>query len=772
MPEARVGRNHQRSIRRQLLWLVNASWLVLVMVLALAGGLYGWQALHTYKVGSVARQTSLLAVNALQSLQEERELSLAASSLPTASRSDLVAQRNQTDQAVAAMNNVAAEQIDSALPEIKQPAMRLTSSFSRLPDIRRQLDTNVISTADVGAYYDGPFDAASALFDTQAEMLPRSDTQLGALSASALFRVYDMMSRESSVVSTALTTGELTPVDLQEFAQLDGAYHHELQIYQSHFAPQVKERYQKLISSPEWLQLSETENQVLQRGVFKQGDPLPVSKAQWKTNEDLVNSQLQMMVGQQFDLAFEKAVQDGIGDLVTVGLVGLGVLVVTGGFFSVSRRWSRRLVDETLVARLKALRDESYQMAAQLPHLVDRLHSGASVDVDSVLASSQVYGSDEVGQVALASRQFFGQAIQATAGEAAARQGARAVFIGMARRQQNLMKPLHKSLTQGQQDETEPRQLKRWFEADNLATRARRNIDNLLVLAGQRPGRRWTDPVRLYKVVAGAVGEIERYRRVDIAHIPENLALAGPAVRDTSHLLAELIDNATNFSNEDTRARVWAEYAEYGALVEIEDAGIGMSLETRAWANEIMSDPPSFDRLVRDSDAVEQLGLFTAAHLARVHQIRVEFKVSTAGGTRASVLLPNTIVVREEEFSAAPPVTILGELQDAENHAVPGKLSATAASMPAEQTAPTATPQRDKRRSEHAVPIYPTGEPRSESTASNPAINPLSQHKPSLGPKRIPGTHLPDDLPKDPSTKNLAGDPTRIVGFRSVYNQE
>jgi signal transduction histidine kinase len=772
MPETRASRGHQRSIKRQLLWLVNASWLVLILVLALVGGSYGWQALHTYEVGSVVRQISLPAVNALQSLQEERELSLEASSMPTASRSDLAAQRDETDQALTAMNKVAAEQIDSAPPKIKQPMMRLTAFSNKLPEIRRQLDTNAISTADVSAYYDGPFDAASELFETQAEMLPQSDTLLGALSASALFRVYDTMSRESAVVSTALTTGELTPATLPEFAALDGAYHHELQTYQNHFAPQVKEQYQQLISSPAWQQLSTAENQVLLRGPFKHGDPLPVSVEQWKTVEDQVNSQLQEMVRKQFDLAFEKAVQDGIGDLITVGLAGFGALVVTGGFFFFSRWWSRRIVDETLVTRLRALRDESYHMATQLPLLVERLHSGASVDVDSVAASSQVYGDDEVGQVALASRQFLSQAIQATAGEAGARRGARAVFIGMARRQQALMKPLHKIVTQGQQNEVDPRQLKRWFEADNLATRARRNTDNLLVLAGQRPGRRWTDPVHLYEVIAGAVGEIERYLRVDITHIPDNLALAGPAVRDTSHLLAELIDNATNFSNENTRVRVWAEYAEYGALVEIEDAGIGMSLGTRAWANESMTNPPEFDQLVRDSDTVEQLGLFTAAHLARAHQIRVEFKLSTAGGTRASVLLPDTILVREEESSAVPRATIWGELQHTVDHAVTGTLPAATASMPAEQGAPTATPQRDKQRGEQAAPVGHHDDVQPESTANNPAINPLSQHKPSLGPKRVPGTHLPDDLPQDPSATNIVGDPTRIVGFRSAYNQE
>ncbi|MYX75715.1 ATP-binding protein, partial [Streptomyces sp. SID3915] len=161
------------------------------------------------------------------------------------------------------------------------------------------------------------------------------------------------------------------------------------------------------------------------------------------------------------------------------------------------------------------------------------------------------------------------------------------------------------------------------------------NGENLLVLAGEEPGRRWTRPVPLVDVLRAAASEVEQYERIELAAVPAT-EVAGRVVNDLVHLLAELLENATSFSSPQTKVRVTGHALPDGrVLVEIHDTGIGLSPEDLAAINERLASPPTVDVSVS-----RRMGLFVVGRLSLRHGIRIQLRPSDSGGTTALVMLP------------------------------------------------------------------------------------------------------------------------------------
>jgi K+-sensing histidine kinase KdpD len=186
---------------------------------------------------------------------------------------------------------------------------------------------------------------------------------------------------------------------------------------------------------------------------------------------------------------------------------------------------------------------------------------------------------------------------------------------------------------------------------DHLATRMRRNVENLIVLSGVDQRRRWSESVPLRDVVEAAVAEVEDYSRVRIAGI-HDLTLAGQAASDVAHLLAELVENATSFSSPTTRVDISGGPTGNGYVLEIEDHGIGMSDAELAEANSRLDAP-----LAADNIAVSRMmGFHVVGRLAARHGIRVQLRDRWFGGVTALVLLPAVLVGSAGERSAMAPV--------------------------------------------------------------------------------------------------------------------
>ena len=325
---------------------------------------------------------------------------------------------------------------------------------------------------------------------------------------------------------------------------------------------------------------------------------------------------------------------------VTSGIALLGLLITI--LFST-------LVARSIIRRLRGLERSARTLAEdQLPDVIARLRRSEDVDVAAEAPPLRM-GDDEIGRVGQAFELVRQTAIRSAVEEARLRRGLNDVFRSLARRSQSL---LHRQLTlldQMERRATDPEALDDLFRLDHLTTRMRRHAEGLVILAGAPPGRAWSSPVRMVDVMRGAIAEVEDYARVSVA-TRSQAALAGSAVADVIHLLAELIENATTLSPPYTSVRVSGDTVANGFAIEVEDRGLGMSAQRLAELNERLASPPEFN----PSDS-EQLGLFVVSQLAKRHGIRVTLKASPYGGTAAIVLIPQHLVVTEEAFRAGLP---------------------------------------------------------------------------------------------------------------------
>ena len=235
--------------------------------------------------------------------------------------------------------------------------------------------------------------------------------------------------------------------------------------------------------------------------------------------------------------------------------------------------------------------------------------------------------------------------------QAALRQSISDLLHNLARRSQGLVDRQLELIDELERHEVDPDRLEELFRMDHLATRMRRNVENLIVLSGVDQRRRWSESVPLRDVVEAAVAEVEDYSRVQVAGI-HDLTLAGQAASDVAHLLAELVENATSFSSPTTRVEVSGGPTGNGYVLEIEDHGIGMSDAELAEANRRLAEP-----LAADVAVSRMMGFHVVGRLAARHGIRVQLRHCWFGGVTALVLLPAGLLGSAGEHPAmAPPV--------------------------------------------------------------------------------------------------------------------
>jgi signal transduction histidine kinase len=301
------------------------------------------------------------------------------------------------------------------------------------------------------------------------------------------------------------------------------------------------------------------------------------------------------------------------------------------------------IVGRSMVRPLRRLRSDALTIAGvRLPEMVRRLSESDGDEGDFEVKPIGVDSTDEIGQVARAFDQVHAEAVRLASNEARLRGNVNAMFVNLSRRSQSLVeRQIHliDDLEQGEQDSE---RLGSLFRLDHLATRMRRNSENLLVLAGHEAARRWTQPVALVDVLRAAVSEIEHYERVTL-NVQPGIAVRGQVVNDVVHLLAELVENATAFSSEQTQVNVSGHLLNSGGvLLDITDQGVGMAGDEMADANWRLDNPPMVDVAVS-----RRMGLFVVARLASRHGIRVRLRPAASGGLTALIWLPDETVTHE-----------------------------------------------------------------------------------------------------------------------------
>ncbi|MGW2386810.1 sensor histidine kinase [Streptomyces sp. NPDC001658] len=324
---------------------------------------------------------------------------------------------------------------------------------------------------------------------------------------------------------------------------------------------------------------------------------------------------------------FTRGLLTPAGAAVLLGLVAVAASLV------ISVRIGRGLVVE-----LVSLRNSALEIARRkLPEAMRKLRAGEEIDVRAE-APPGTPAEDEAGQVAEALGTVHRAALRAAVERAELASGISGVFVNLARRSQVLVHRQLSLLDSMERRSDDPNELSDLFRLDHLTTRMRRHAESLIILSGAAPGRAWRMPVSLTNVVRAAVSEVEDYARVEVRQLPD-ASVVGAAVADLTHLLAEIIENAAQFSPPHTRVRVTGEPVGNGYAVEVEDRGLGMGKETLAEANRRIEQSETLDLF--DSD---RLGLFVVSRLAARHDIKVHLRTSPYGGTTAVVLLPTALL--------------------------------------------------------------------------------------------------------------------------------
>lgn len=626
------------TIRSRLTGVVVVPSVVLLVMWLAFSSYTVFDGFYQRAVAAGVKDASIPAVQTFAAIQKERELSMTSLSQPGSGASDLRAQQSQTDRALDSMKAAFTELASQAPQQIVDKINVLNGLLGQLKDRRAQVESGKTPKSEVYAYYNSVLDAGNALFNVQARITPDPESVQGALTAIQYFQAADWMSRATSLASGALAAGDFTPEEHVEFSHLVGAYRATLGSIGPYAEPDVRDHFQRVVNTDDWKKFSGLEDNLVRHDA--RADAV-VSLKDWQAVSDPLSGELTKLVSEQATDVANRTLDTGVRKFNTV-LIGslIALLVVLGGIF-LAVRISHRLVNKALITRLIGLKKDSLELAHErLPSIVERLRQGELVDVE-VEVPPLDYGKDEIGQVADAFNAAQTTAVAAAVKESQVREGVNRVFLDIAHRNQGLVHRQLKILDKLEREEENPEQLDALFQLDHLATRARRNAENLIILAGEQPGRQWRKPVRMIDILRASVAETEQYVRVKVNPVPET-ALVGAAVADTIHLLAELVDNATAFSSPRSQVQVHCSQVPQGVVVEIEDHGLGMNPEDRIRANEMLTNPPEFDAMSLRGES--RLGLFVVARLADRRKIRVELRESPYGGTLALVLIPQDVV--------------------------------------------------------------------------------------------------------------------------------
>ena len=451
----------------------------------------------------------------------------------------------------------------------------------------------------------------------------------------ALARAKEASSQAQSLVLGVLTRGSFSTDQYHKLAVLDGRMGAWLEQFQAAATPRQRGLYGQTVGGRDIDRVNRIEQQLL----TARNVPAGLTPQQWffptSARADLLH---QFELGLKDDvLAAATASRSDARRQATVVTVAMALVLGLGVGLSLLQ--ARSMARPLLVLERAALEVAD----KQLPGVVERLQeAGEDVDLAAVTreatAPVPIRSRDEIGRLAEAFNAVHRVAVRVAVEQAALRRSIGDIFLNLARRSQVLVDRQLELIDQLEQ-EADDDSLEQLFRLDHLATRMRRNAENLIVLSGGAvAGHRLTRPARLVDVVRGAMSEVEDYQRVELLPI-EDVSVTGHAVADVVHLLAELIENATAFSPPGTVVQIAGQQAAGGYVLEIEDRGLGMSDEELLEANERLANPPAVDFAV-----ARVLGLYVVGRLAQRHGIKVQLRHSWYGGVTALALLPGSLL--------------------------------------------------------------------------------------------------------------------------------
>ncbi|MFI8305958.1 nitrate- and nitrite sensing domain-containing protein [Streptomyces sp. NPDC085927] len=621
-----------KSIRRKIVALLLVPLVSLTTIWAFTTLLTGREASHLFDVSSVMEEVGYPVEDTVRVLQQERRQTLVHLADPRASNGLAALRRSRaaTDKAVSSVReNAANPDVRDAMGQDTEALSAVLDSLDGIESLRRSVEDGTVDRSQALDLYNQLVDPCYTLLAGLHVVDDVGlDKQYRALVS--LARARELLAREDALLGSALIVGALSRSEARDISDFVAQ---RTLLYDAGL-PQLpaaeRDRYESFWKNAASAPLRVAEEAALSSGT---GPPRGITARSWDTAAGHVLEELGTLNDQATDRYQDRVRPVAMGVItqaVLAGLLGLIALLVSL-FLSVR-------VGRGLIRDLRQLRLEAHEASGvRLPSVMRRLSAGEQVDVETEVPRLE-YDRNELGEVGQALNTLQRAAVEAAVKQSELRSGVSEVFVNLARRSQVL---LHKQLTlldtmERRTDDTE--ELADLFRLDHLTTRMRRHAEGLVILSGAAPSRQWRKPVQLMDVVRAAVAEVEDYERIEVRRLPR-VAVTGPAVADLTHLVAELLENATVFSPPHTAVQVLGERVANGFTLEIHDRGLGMAAEALLDANLRLAETPEFE--LSDTD---RLGLFVVSRLAQRQNVRVSLQPSPYGGTTAVVFIPDVLL--------------------------------------------------------------------------------------------------------------------------------
>ena len=619
VPQTEVAAASQPSRHGLKNWRVRSRLLLLIAIPTLAAvALGGLRVSSSIQSASTYQRVQQLAdlnsdiTTLVQRLQDERDQTayfIAQGNTGAGSRAAglqvLYTQRHDTERAAAVVTQRLEQIGGSFSPQARQEAVEALADLENLPDVRLAADQSEQIPPIMQKYSRIITDLLVLEQNTGQGVGDGTLTQtVGVLGL--VSRMKEDASQQRAILTAALIQHVLNPgartalLTAQSDEAANGAS------FGLSATNAQRELFQNSVARSFVPLANSEEDQALSMGTSLKNDPTtPDDFYGAMTNE--IDSQLGSVQRNLVNSIIARTVKLHNAALVSALFVAIAVLLLLGLalLFTV-------VVARSLVRPLRRLRAGALEVAGvRLPETVRRMSESEGAAAPVEVEPIDVDSSDEIGEVARAFDQVHREALRLASNEAALRGNVNAMFVNLSRRSQSLVERQIRLINDLEQGEQDAERLANLFQMDHLATRMRRNSENLLVLAGHEVSRRWTQSVALVDVLRAAVSEIEQYERVTL-NVQPGISVRGQAVNDVVHLIAELAENASSFSAADTPVKVSGHLLNSGGvLLDITDQGVGMGAEEMAHANWRLDNPPVVDVAVS-----RRMGLFVVARLA------------------------------------------------------------------------------------------------------------------------------------------------------------
>jgi signal transduction histidine kinase len=610
-------------------WRVASRLIVLVAIPTLLGlALAGLQVTDATRSAQAYGQVARLAAvgqqvtGLAQAMEDERADTAAfiADGRPAAGLVALHRQYLVTNDWAAAVRRLV-RQLGPGYPaRTRASEATVLASIAELPGLRRQAAQSQARALDVINAYSGATSGLFAINDGIADLSGDPTLLTSVRALGSLSRMKDQASLQQAVLGVALTEGSFAAGARTALTTAQAQQASDLASFRSSATPEESWALTATLANPLAGQARAVEQHAVAAGPGALALGAQASQ-QWRAGTSFEVGWMRQAEQQLTAWIITDARslrQSTMRSAVVTGGVALAVLVVVV--------LATMIVTRSLVRPLRRLEAAALDVAGSSGHLAPV----TPIDVRS---------TDEIGRVALAFDRAQRETLRLAGEEARRRRSISALSTSFFRRSHSLQERLLRLIDGLEFSEDDPGRLASLFQIDHLATRMRRNSDSALVLAGHEAHRPWAEPVILVDVLRAAVSEIEQYGRV-VLDIQSGVSVNGNAVGDTVHLLAELLENATEFSPRTTQVLVSGHLVRGGgSLISIADSGEGMPEEQLRQVNWQLAHPPP-----ADAAADRRMGLFAVAHLAARHGITVTLERPPAGGTTVEVHLPAALM--------------------------------------------------------------------------------------------------------------------------------